>query len=223
MKKLLSLILIAILSLSSFISVCADDEIYTDGAFKYIVVDDEACIVEYFGEDSEIVIPAQVGGIPIRRIMNNAFAKADQVTKISIPEGLLIEDETLDDVSIVEYVVKSDMDGRIKEEVKNKENNATKADDANVEDSDENKTEVKKKENIDKSEKQEETVQEEKDEQVSEEKTIEEKNKTGDTAEEDIAEEESGHSFILYIVMILISAILFIFFILLKRRKDEEE
>ncbi len=46
-------------------------------------------IVRYLGDDSEVVIPASLGGMPVTAIGEKAFEKNETVTKVTIPDGVM--------------------------------------------------------------------------------------------------------------------------------------
>ena len=63
MKKIIRIIIIAILATTfSINTVFADDTVYTDGDFNYVLNDDGSIkIINYFGDDKEAEIPRAIG------------------------------------------------------------------------------------------------------------------------------------------------------------------
>ncbi|WP_022759611.1 hypothetical protein [Butyrivibrio fibrisolvens] len=45
-------------------------------------------LVEYIGEDSELIIPERILGIPVRHIGPHCFSKAQTVISITIPDKM---------------------------------------------------------------------------------------------------------------------------------------
>lgn len=69
----------------------SDETIYTEGAFKYAVYDDEtAVIVEHTGDETEIVIPDKLGGYTVTTIGAGAFYENAIVTSVTIGENVKI-------------------------------------------------------------------------------------------------------------------------------------
>ena len=63
----------------------ADDTVYTEGYFYYTISDKSITITGYFGNDTVVVIPAGIAGIPVNAIGPNAFAGSG-VQIIFIPD-----------------------------------------------------------------------------------------------------------------------------------------
>lgn len=61
--------------------------ITVDG-FEYIIVDGEAAVSKYVGNDKNVTIPANVNGIPVVLICQDAFYCNDTVESIIISEGI---------------------------------------------------------------------------------------------------------------------------------------
>ncbi|WP_196229174.1 leucine-rich repeat domain-containing protein [Butyrivibrio fibrisolvens] len=51
-------------------------------------------LVEYVGEDSELIIPERILGIPVRHIGPHCFSNAPKVISITIPDKMTIIDES---------------------------------------------------------------------------------------------------------------------------------
>ena len=59
-----------------------------EGGFAYAVVDGGATVMGYTGADTQIAIPATLGGYPVTGIANNAFYSCSGLTGVTIPEGV---------------------------------------------------------------------------------------------------------------------------------------
>ena len=65
------------------------------GDMVYQASDDAATLVRYFGSDSKVDIPAELGGKPVTSIGVYAFWNCRSLTKVTIPEGVTsIKDST---------------------------------------------------------------------------------------------------------------------------------
>ena len=58
------------------------------GDMVYQASDDAATLVRYFGADSKVDIPAELGGKPVTEIGEWAFAYYSSLTEVTIPEGV---------------------------------------------------------------------------------------------------------------------------------------
>ena len=58
------------------------------GDMVYQASDDAATLVRYFGSDSKVKIPAELGGKPVTEIGEWAFAYYSSLTEVTIPEGV---------------------------------------------------------------------------------------------------------------------------------------
>ena len=58
------------------------------GDMVYQASDDAATLVRYFGSDSKVDIPAELGGKPVTEIGMLAFTNCSGLTKATIPEGV---------------------------------------------------------------------------------------------------------------------------------------
>ena len=58
------------------------------GDMVYHASDDAATLVRYFGSDSKVDIPAELGGKPVTEIGLLAFAGCSSLTEVTIPEGV---------------------------------------------------------------------------------------------------------------------------------------
>ena len=87
------------------------------GDMVYQASDDAATLARYFGTDSKVDIPAELGGKPVTSIGNGAFGFCSSLTKVIIPEGVTSIGETtfascssLTEVTIPEGVTSIEMD-----------------------------------------------------------------------------------------------------------------
>lgn len=58
------------------------------GDMVYQASDDAATLVRYFGSDSKVDIPAELGGKPVTEIGELAFTNCSGLTEVTIPEGV---------------------------------------------------------------------------------------------------------------------------------------
>lgn len=66
-----------------------DPDYETFGDWKYIVRDDgSAAITGYTGKDTEITLPAEIGGHPVRSVADSAFYNHKDLKHVMIPEGV---------------------------------------------------------------------------------------------------------------------------------------
>ena len=56
--------------------------------YQYEIVRDYARITSYIGEESRVVVPAELGGYPVRVIGDRAFASRYSMEQLVIPEGV---------------------------------------------------------------------------------------------------------------------------------------
>lgn len=56
--------------------------------YQYEIRSGGAVITSYIGGDSEVVIPAELGGYPVRAIGENAFSSCYSVETVVVPEGV---------------------------------------------------------------------------------------------------------------------------------------
>ena len=79
------IILCVLILLFTAVFAAADDTVYTEGYFYYTISDKSITITGYFGNDTVVVIPAGIAGIPVNAIGPNAFAGSG-VQIIFIPD-----------------------------------------------------------------------------------------------------------------------------------------
>ncbi|MBQ2952386.1 MAG: leucine-rich repeat domain-containing protein [Clostridia bacterium] len=88
MKKLLALTL-ALLLTCAFAFAAAEGGRSTCGDFTYILLPDgTACIADYTGEAAELVIPAELDGVPVTAIGAYAFSACRSLQRVVVPEGV---------------------------------------------------------------------------------------------------------------------------------------
>ena len=59
----------------------------TDDGFVYEILEEEVTIVDYTGDNTEVIIPTEIGGYPVKSIGDNAFF-ATQITAVDIPNSV---------------------------------------------------------------------------------------------------------------------------------------
>ena len=80
--RLLAMMLLLILSVTAY----AREE-YIHDFFRYIVEDDSVTIIAYTGSESEVTVPAMIGGHPVNTIAPGAFTDT-AVTMVILPETI---------------------------------------------------------------------------------------------------------------------------------------
>jgi len=97
MRKLLSLLLIFSVLALYVVSVYAEEAAETPepekhicGDYEYIILEDgTAEITLYSGEDTELVIPSELDGIPLTSIGDTSFPWCNSLTSVTIPDGVI--------------------------------------------------------------------------------------------------------------------------------------
>ena len=75
---------------SLFLSVTAfASTTYTQGYFNYQISDKSVIITNYFGDEEIVTVPSMIAGYPVSEIAANAFAKAETVKHISLPDTIM--------------------------------------------------------------------------------------------------------------------------------------
>ena len=101
-----SLLLLSLLLLSLLPFSISAETVYSEGYFKYTISGDEAAIIEYFGSESEIVIPSSLGGRTVTELRGRIFRSDLPVTKLTLPDTLTeIDDSLLTGLSRLRVVV----------------------------------------------------------------------------------------------------------------------
>ncbi|HMM06399.1 MAG TPA: leucine-rich repeat protein [Clostridiales bacterium] len=60
----------------------------TAGDYEYAALDGTAAIIGYQGEGGNVTIPSVLDGIPVTKISSFAFADCDNITALTIPDGI---------------------------------------------------------------------------------------------------------------------------------------
>ncbi len=60
----------------------------TEGDWKYLVSEGSAVIMGYTGDKTEIAIPSELGGYPVRAVGDSAFYNHSNLKKVTFPEGI---------------------------------------------------------------------------------------------------------------------------------------
>ena len=101
-----SLLLLSLLLLSLLPFSISAETVYSEGYFKYTISGEEAAIIEYFGSESEIVIPSSLGGRTVTELRGRIFRSDLPVTKLTLPDTLTeIDDSLLTGLSQLRVVV----------------------------------------------------------------------------------------------------------------------
>lgn len=93
MKKINIITVLSLLVTLVFTNgIFADDTVYTNGYFKFLLNDDETItIIEYFGDDQNVEIPMLIGGYPVVSISSDTFENKE-IKQISAPETIPVEE-----------------------------------------------------------------------------------------------------------------------------------
>ena len=93
MKKIIAIIsaLLLLIPLSVFVS--ADDTVYTEGTLHYTVENESITIINCFGKDDEVTVPAIIAGIPVNTIAKGAFAGNKYLKKLNLPDTITVVEE----------------------------------------------------------------------------------------------------------------------------------
>ena len=83
MKRLFSLVLMLCLMTAAAFA-------QTEGDFSYFISNGQATITSYTGSASELTLPDTLGGCPVTAIRYCAFRNCPSLTKVVIPEGILV-------------------------------------------------------------------------------------------------------------------------------------
>lgn len=89
MKRILYFILTFVFVLTAGTSRVEAAQTYTDGYLEYQVRNNAAIICGYFGKETEVTVPASIAGHPVSEIAAGAFADADTVEKVNLPDTIM--------------------------------------------------------------------------------------------------------------------------------------
>ena len=88
MKKLLAVMLAVFLLAAITPAAFADDTVYTEGTLHYTISNDSVTIVDCFGKDAEVTVPAMIAGCPVNTIASGAFAENEYVQTLYLPDTI---------------------------------------------------------------------------------------------------------------------------------------
>ena len=76
--------------LATFVIACGYQSLSgeTFGDWTYTVTDNQATITAYSGDDTEVVIPAELDGIAVAKVGDEAFKDNSSVTNVTIPDSV---------------------------------------------------------------------------------------------------------------------------------------
>ena len=66
------------------------DEVQEEGGFEYFVFEEGAAITRYFGDETKLAIPVEIGGHPVQKIGAKAFFGCANLLSATIPESVSI-------------------------------------------------------------------------------------------------------------------------------------
>ncbi len=89
MKKVLTGGMAAILLLSVLLAMMPVAQGATKDGFVYDVKRKQATITGYRGKETELVIPSELGGVPVTAIAASAFVKASGLRRVQLSDGVL--------------------------------------------------------------------------------------------------------------------------------------
>lgn len=87
MKRVLTL-LVAMMLVFGLLPVSVQAKVLVNG-LEYVVYRDHVEITGYTGDDTKVVIPNEIEGMPVTIIGNDAFYRCTNLTSISIPAGVM--------------------------------------------------------------------------------------------------------------------------------------
>lgn len=61
---------------------------YSEGDYKYIVENNEVTIIDYLGEEDDVIIPSVLGGYPVAGIGREAFVDTCGMTSVIVPDSV---------------------------------------------------------------------------------------------------------------------------------------
>ena len=89
MKKLSSILLALLMSVSVIASPAfAEETVYSEGYFHYVIRDSSIIITDYFGSEEEVTVPNMIGGYPVNAIAPGVFTGSG-VEVINLPDTIM--------------------------------------------------------------------------------------------------------------------------------------
>lgn len=88
-KILLPLLLCIALLLAAPVAYAEEPGVYTDNYLQYTIENGSITIINYYGPDAEVTVPASIGAYPVNVIAEGAFASCENVTKINLPDCIM--------------------------------------------------------------------------------------------------------------------------------------
>ncbi|MDE6746350.1 MAG: leucine-rich repeat domain-containing protein, partial [Oscillospiraceae bacterium] len=64
-------------------------ETKSNDEYEYWVYDDHISICEYLGSDSEVIVPAEIDGLPVTVLEEYAFGGNETLTRVELPDSLI--------------------------------------------------------------------------------------------------------------------------------------
>ncbi len=85
----LALALLMLLSVFTVVPLSASAETYTSGDWEYQLLDSGTLEIKgYNGSETELIVPGEIDGKKVTRIGNNAFENRENITSITLPNGI---------------------------------------------------------------------------------------------------------------------------------------
>lgn len=98
MKKVLKTLFLSIILVLFVNNAVFAETIYTEGALNYVIRDGSIIIINYFGNESKVVVPDHIGGYIVTGIANNALTK-ECIEKVVLPETIT----SIEEGAIIEH------------------------------------------------------------------------------------------------------------------------
>ena len=94
MKRSLHLIAALLLAILCTATAYAQPQVYSNDYFRYVVENNGATIISYYGTEEEVAVPSTVGaGHPVSGIAQGAFLTATGTKKIILPDTVMTVEE----------------------------------------------------------------------------------------------------------------------------------
>lgn len=98
LRKWLRILVICLVMVVSGMDIRAEEE-YTEGYLYYTIEDGGIVITGYFGDEKRVVIPNEIGGLPVYKIESGAFA-GTTVEELVLPDTIM----TISEMAIAENI-----------------------------------------------------------------------------------------------------------------------